>query len=733
MAKVTHYYPDAMVVFVKGFRDVENVSADKLLTIQTKSIMSINLTMTVANNPSTFSLSINDVGNQFLLPDQPEQEISNLENNSDYQVRRDETTRDITSSTQPVHAYEFNGYNNGEYPWLSFEWGTLIDPSTKQRFMIYYKRDINNNIVYRWAFDENGEVIRVSDSIAESTFQDPQSNGTTFLFHIDNSSDRRFTLYKFKNQDFINKYQLDVPNPLQHGRCKIEPQDRLVIFLSKRYKEGNSGTFILNEAPKTELIRAFTGLVNTVQVSYNEGSGNTINVTGEDVTKWLHLSVVDVDPAAIMGQELDMLKYSATNSDALNWYTKIFQGLTTPEVVKLMCLGTQGYEADSRSKSEKSVLESHASIRGVGVFSAASHTNVNPETVTYDPEKDEFIVTDSTATPNSKRISTIDIRGILGNLFQKNSVHVVDPTKVNLQGDPSKIIDTYNAYNQLFNIPQKFQAEFHTRREICESAATDSNYNFYADRNGHIWFHPPRYYNGWILSQENDKLYIMDDDSIISWAFVEDDTNVYSACIVSSEPNLLTGTPPANGIENFNRGAYIDETIMYKYGTKILTASNPFISGLDPGISFSNNKLNFWAKALLQHHLANKTQGQITITGRAEIDPGYPVYIPFVNMIYWVETIEHSINFGQTFTTTLHLAYGHKPWEEITEILTQSYDAMQFTDSHLRIVRDPRSNQPTIDNSGRRKFLGIDTTNYNKKPAQHVKGTLDGTGPIINP
>lgn len=109
------------------------------------------------------------------------------------------------------------------------------------------------------------------------------------------------------------------------------------------------------------------------------------------------------------------------------------------------------------------------------------------------------------------------------------------------------------------------------------------------------------------------------------------------------------------------------------------------------------------------------------------------MYIPFVNMIYWVETIEHSINFGQTFTTTLHLAYGHKPWEEITEILTQSYDAMQFTDSHLRIVRDPRSNQPTIDNSGRRKFLGIDTTNYNKKPVQHVKGTLDGTGPIINP
>ena len=131
---------------------------------------------------------------------------------------------------------------------------------------------------------------------------------------------KNYLLVKAPNSDFIQKYQYGNLNPLQQGRCRIEPMDRVAIFLSKRYTQSSDGTYVLNESPQTDLIRAFTGLVNTVQVGYSE-TGNTISITGEDVTKWLKLSVIPINPAALQDQTSDYLKYSANNSADLNYYT----------------------------------------------------------------------------------------------------------------------------------------------------------------------------------------------------------------------------------------------------------------------------------------------------------------------------------------------------------------------------------------------------------------------------
>jgi hypothetical protein len=81
--------------------------------------------------------------------------------------------------------------------------------------------------------------------------------------------------------------------------------------------------------------------------------------------------------------------------------------------------------------------------------------------------------------------------------------------------------------------------------------------------------------------------------------------------------------------------------------------------------------------------LAGKYQGQVTLTGRPELEHGMPVYIPVRNMIYYVETIDHAFTMGSQFQTTLHLAYGHKPWEFLPEVLTFSAnDEVFITDGH---------------------------------------------------
>jgi hypothetical protein len=704
MSKVIHYYPDALVVFVKSFKGIETLTQNDLLLAsgQAKEITSIQVTMTVGSSPSTFSITLNDVANRFSVRDHPDEEVANLRSNSEFQIQRDRDQRNLKPITDGgLSYYEFDGFKDCKYPWLTFEHGVLVDDATGDRCVMNYRRRADGSIAERWAFDAVGRIIRFSDKYSEAFFNDPTNNGVYVgglpVRDIDGKvTSHNYIFYKYKNSDFLGKYQTGVNDSLKVGRCKIEPMDRVAVFLSERFQETENGDYKVVQTPKANLVRGFTGLVNTVQMAYAD-SGNTITVNGEDVTKWMKISVVPVNPSALPkdDQAGGALRFSATDDSQFNIYTNIFQSIRTPDVIRLLTLGTEGLDRSARARLH---AFKNVKFRGIGFYSAARTKNKNNENIVYDAKKDRFVV-----VRNKQQVATvsvIDFTGMLGTLFTKSAVHVIDPTETKLA--------TYLAYNKNFQLPQTLQSEFQTRRDICYKAATDSNFNFYADRNGHIWFHPPRYSNAWILTQQNDKLYIIDDDSIISYGFVEEDTNVYSTCIVSSEPDLNKNVTP--GTENFNRGSYTDEMIMHKFGTKIITMSNPFIASIKQGpTSFSTANAIFYAKAMLQRLLANKMQGQITLTGRAELDPGYPVYIPFRNMIYWVETVEHSLQFGGRYETTIHLSYGHKPWESIAEVITQSFDMIHSTDGHIRIEREKSTGQPQTNNRGVRRHRAVKT------------------------
>lgn len=693
MSKVTHYYPDALVVFVKSFKEIETLTQSDLLLAsgQAKEIMSIQVTMTVGSSPSTFSITLNDVANRFSVRDNPAEEVLNLRSNSEFQIQRDRDQR----SFKPVKDgglsyYEFDGFKDSKYPWLTFEYGVLVDAATGDRAVMQYRRKADGTIAERWAFDIEGRVLQFSKAYSESFFTDPTNNGVWVsvpVKNLDNQvSNRDYILFKYKNSDFLSKYQTGVDDPLKVGRCKIEPMDRVVVFLSERFQEDPNGEYQVVQTPKTNLVRAFTGLVNTVQMAYAE-NGNTVTINGEDVTKWMRISVVPVNPSAIPADDQvgGSLRFSATDDSQFNIYTNIFQSIRTPDVIRLLTLGSEGLDRASRNRLH---ALKNVKFRGIGFYAAARDKHKNNENIVYNTEKNQFVVMKN--NQQTATVSVVDFTGMLGTLFTKSAVHVIDPTETGL--------DTYLAYAKNFQLPQTLQSEFQTRRDICYKAATDSNYNFYADRNGHIWFHPPRYSNAWILTQKNNKLYVVDDDSIISYGFVEDDTNVYSTCVVSSEADLNQNVAP--GSEIFNRGSYTDEMIMHKFGTKIITMSNPFIAAMGGGpTAFSSDKAVFYAKAMLQKLMANKMQGQITLTGRAELEPGYPVYIPFRNMIYWVETVDHALQFGGRYETTLHLSYGRKPWESIAEVITQSFDLIHSTDGHIRIDREKSTNQPQTGNN----------------------------------
>jgi hypothetical protein len=671
----THFFPDALVVFVKGFRTEEIPQEGDIITASTlprlsdpsqnrgevPELVSVSVSLTTKNSPGTFSLTLTDVANRFIISDMPESEITNLYNRSNQKTK--DTGSNKGKNPKPgANYYEYSTYKD----WLQFEWGTIEDVQTGERMMVQYRRDTNNTVVERWAFTSHGDivyVVEVGDTQAEQDFQDANDGDiaeyTVLPYNTKEVQSKMFHIFKTSHQTFLDTYK-DVEeqgDTFAKGRCKISPMDRLVIFMSRRFDANGQ----IDSRPKHPLMRVFTGLVNTVQQGYSDNQ-NTIAINGEDITKYMRLSVVNINPALRL-DDRSVPDQAAAGQTNISVWSNIFQGSRSPEIVRELILG-------STSVTSKSG-HSHADIKAI---SQVTLSPTNSSNIEYDPDLDVF----KQLPTNAKTSKILDLKNMYGTLFTDSTLHIIDPIK------PGSTLSGFSAYKEVLNNSWSFyQADFKTRRDIAYQMAEDTHFAFYADRYGDIWFTPPRYHLGHITSQKFPQIYVIDTPSILSYGFVEDDSQVFSSVYVGTEPPL--GLSSQQSLGTFN-GACRDETIILKYGQRIFVCSNPIIKS-DTGFGLHSEDCDVYAKSLLQRLLAGKYQGQITLLGRPELEHNMPVYVPMRNMLYYVETVEHTLTFGGQFTTTLHLAYGHKPWELLPEILAFSKnDEVYLTDGNVNVM-----------------------------------------------
>lgn len=734
--QILNYYPNALVMFVSGFQSsatekntliLSNLAnkANKL-TQQglTNLIYSISVERTTRNSPGTFSLTLFNTNNILMKADEPSTEIATL-----YKYSNRKKTVKSSQSTTANKVTSNNGVNNyrtlskenaifsedsitepGNYytdqtfeDWMSSENIILEDYENGNRYPLMLQQTKNGTSVY-WAYDFDGNVFKVNNP---STTEDGAIIDVSYK--IDTKSvTRKFIVHKYKNALFVENYK-DTINQGQDkskfnaGKCRIQAMDRVVIFMTERFPN--------NSEP--DLVRVFTGVVNTVEDGYTEGR-STITVRGEDVTKYMKLSLVNANPALLLDRTTDVLQ---AGDQRLTVWGDIFKGMTAPDIVKTCTVGgtTKMTGVDNLSQS----------IEGIGTYTLTSYAKYALN-VRFSQEDNNWVKVDS----NGEKVK-IDFSQILGALFKKNTVHICDPYSKN-----SDLIG-FRPYALSVAASWSFyQGDWKTRREIVYRAAEDSHFVFYADHNGEIWFQPRRFSNSWILGAEKPEVYIIDTESIINYGFVESDENIYTAVLVSTEPPL--GMAGVQTLGLFNK-SFRDDTGILKYGFRVFTSANPVINlsnvkgstELDETTIFSaksQNSLLMYAKTLLQRLLSQKYQGQVVITGRAEIEQGRPVYIPFRNMIYYIETVSHEMTAGGNFTTTLHLAYGRKPWEYLPELLTMAGDdEVYMTDAalldNIEVQTESASEQtknkpakktithkPTIDSSAQQNFeiLNID-------------------------
>lgn len=725
--EVRHVHPNAMIMFVPGFG--QEVIQDDIIISETikdeRELVSLAITLTVKNSPGTFNLILRDPYNKFIIPDDPNFEIPKLKEISRRKIVVSErgtrgdhyniiesgeekiqapkiagTTSSTVPPSAPPDATTFVRKDNKPYTGNFYEWGTydewsqeyyivLEDPDTGKRFPTQFIRDRDGSIKERWAFDDNGNIIYAS--LKSSKFE-ITSTEEELLAEIGDSSallkkyaiseytsrkpfQKEYITHIFYNRNLVDEKFRDTDEQggvgeYKKGRCRISPMDRIIIFMTPRFNPDGS----FNEVDTASMIPIFTGVVNTAQHAYNNGE-HTITVQGEDVTKYMRLSIINVNPALPLGKQILAGQYGDEN---IHVWSHIFQGLNTPEIIRLLCLGSEAIVNKGEVLNQK--------IDGIGFYKLSRKGDLLQDWV-YDPVSEQYI-----AQGNTKlKIPRADFRKMLGFLFTEHSVHIHDPYR---KGDLS--LEGWRSYEKALSTNWSFfQADFKTRREIAYKASEDSFFNFYADRSGHIWFHPYRFDTSWILGAKNPAVYIMDNSSIVSYGFIEDDSELFTEVQVTTEPDFGMESIQQLG---FYTGVFRDEGAILKYGQRIFVGVNPIINTKSinaPGFAFSDtvlsanreaaaNSVTMFAKSLLKRLLATKYQGQITIVGRPEIDPGRPIYIPIRNMIYYVETVDHNIVFGSSYTTTLHLSYGRKPWELLPELLTfSSNDEIYLTDASI--------------------------------------------------
>lgn len=604
--KTTVYRPSALIYFIdKDWMFEKDISNLAVTSVDISDIMDVSLSRGNLGVIGKFTLKINNENNRYFISDDISNSIMNLNKLSNANTRYND---DIKKEPYPFSdAADF--LNNPEYNRHPkpediniLPPPVLIGPNPILDFTqeVTLEQDADKNFgYYDGGFNPNQSK---SVEVAKSEF-----------IPLTPEEQDRIKSNAPINADFYTKLGGD----LVQGKCVFEPMQRIVILFSSRIEVNTNNNMIF----------VFTGMVTSVSDSYEENI-HTLIITGEDMTKWLRLTQVNVNPA--------LLTANLPLAGALQITGNKFANMEGWEIIKTLVNG--GQDAENQNP-----------VTGMG------HYTVNATGPHID------------VTQQTKGVTQI----VLGALSTDDKQGLFPPNKLHLQtyygiseirdSDGTHVTTPYKLFfRESINT---FENEYKNAWDIIQDITKVTNFEFYADATGDFWYHQPRFNNWHILNYPSEMggpaVYTVQDEDIISSNFTESESEIISTIIVNGMMDVLDVQGNEVPLEMVNY--YEDPGLVFKYGRRIVTIHHPFIR--------SKEDCFFFAKSLMMRINAERFNGQITILGRPEIQPAMPVYIPYRNMIYYIKTVDHKFTFGGTFTTTLQLTYGHKPWEILPELL----------------------------------------------------------------
>jgi hypothetical protein len=196
---------------------------------------------------------------------------------------------------------------------------------------------------------------------------------------------------------------------------------------------------------------------------------------------------------------------------------------------------------------------------------------------------------------------------------------------------------------QEFGTVNLWQSTYETKMDMSQRVMDVTGYEFYQDVDGDLVFKPP-FYN---LDTSSSRYYRLEDEDIINISFIEKEPAATYIIVRGTWFTGFTDIVPNQGATG-NRALFIDYKLVSKFGWRPAPTMD-ITYATDPKALF------YIGIARMDVLNVDTFSAQATIPIRAEMRPGYPVYIPFIDSYYYIRQLSHQFAFGGLCTTSLVL------------------------------------------------------------------------------
>ena len=186
-----------------------------------------------------------------------------------------------------------------------------------------------------------------------------------------------------------------------------------------------------------------------------------------------------------------------------------------------------------------------------------------------------------------------------------------------------------------------FESAYESKLDVAQKVMGITGFEFYQDVDGDFVFKPPMYN----LDTSDSRVYRIEDIDIQNISFSEKEPEVTYMTVTGSHFKNQAGM----GLDGQwgVRGQYIDYRLVAQFGWR-------------PGdfeTAYFNDSRSMFFSAMTRMDILNigVNSASVTIPIRAEIRPGYPVYIPYLDCYYYCNSFAHSFSAGGSCTTSLQL------------------------------------------------------------------------------
>jgi hypothetical protein len=429
----------------------------------------------------------------------------------------------------------------------------------------------------------------------------------------------------------------------------------------------------------------FWGIISNVSESEPAGDLITVNISCQDMMRWLAITKVNIQPAiansAIISDQTGNVSIGQANptAGAVHPWGSFFINISTPGIImSLFDLSTSAGFIKPQGMSDRSIVvdaaptetienaavaESHLISMWEKKFSVLSTAlfiygfdNLSAETTTTSNIHDvildlndynyiygyETIITNPSSSPSTSNTSEFG---------------PVQPSLVNVPLLDISQMFPFDAVAFGAQSPPVFVSNFQNRLDIAIEAKNQSQLEFYQDTDGTIVL-KPQFYN---MDTRQNKIYVIEDLDILNFNEIEDESQVITRVDVTG--TYANGMPSQSAEDgNPNYGFAIDYDKMYKYGLRVTSVTSNFLTSPDAAAKYAQREL------VKRNSLLNN--GSLNIQGRPEMKLGYPIYLPTKDMFCYVTGIDHSFTFGGSFDTTLTVtAFRKKRTDNVGNVL----------------------------------------------------------------